>query len=246
MAGAVQEKIEALENSVRARDDFVAAFTHELKTPVTSMLGYADLLRSAETQAETRRLAAQYIYHESERLEALGGKLMALMRLNGEPPALGPVALDAVLRRLRRALPTGAPEPGLPACGLTVEADADLLVDLLYNLVQNARAATPADGRVWVEAAEQNGRVALCVCDTGCGVPAADLPHLCEAFYRVDKSRARQQGGSGLGLALCARIAALHGTQLCFESEVGRGTAVRLTLAAAQPAKEAERDEKEV
>lgn len=246
MAGAVQEKIEALENSVRARDDFVAAFTHELKTPVTSMLGYADLLRGAETQAETRRLAAQYIYHESERLEALGGKLMALMRLNGEPPALGPVALDAVLRRLRRALPPGAPEPELPACGLKVEADADLLVDLLYNLVQNARAATPADGRVWVEAAEQNGCVALCVCDTGCGVPAADLPHLCEAFYRMDKSRARQQGGSGLGLALCARIAALHGTQLCFESEVGRGTAVRLTLAAAQPAKEAERDEKEV
>ena len=76
-------------------------------------------------------------------------------------------------------------------------------------------------------------------CCGGCGVPAADLPHLCEAFYRVDKSRARQQGGSGMGLALCARIAQLHGTRLDLKSRPGKGTTVAFTLPKAPPAKEA-------
>ncbi len=114
MADAVQEKIEQLQENLQAREDFVAAFTHELKTPITSMLGYADLLRSAETTPQTRQLAAQYIYQESRRLEQLGGKLMALMQLAGSPPALEPTALAAVFYRLRRSLPPGEPRAELP------------------------------------------------------------------------------------------------------------------------------------
>ena len=78
----------------------------------------------------------------------------------------------------------------------------------------------------------------LAVQDTGCGIPPEDLPRLCEPFYMVDKSRARHHGGSGLGLALCAKIAELHGTTLQFESEAGHGTVVKITLAAAAPEKE--------
>lgn len=242
MAAAVQQRVTALEEALHRREDFVAAFTHELKTPMTSILGYADLLRGAEQPAETRRLAAQYIYHESARLTALSEKLLALLRLTDAPPALRPTALGPLLRKLARALPPG---PQDAACemadaeGLWVQADADLLEDLLYNLIQNARAATPADGRVWVEAGAEPagdaaGGVTLSVRDTGCGIPPEDLPRLCEPFYMVDKSRARRRGGSGLGLALCAKIAELHGTSLVFESAPGRGTTVSFTLRRAQ------------
>lgn len=231
MAAAVQEKVSDLQRHLQARDAFVAAFTHELKTPMTSMLGYADLLRGAEVPAATRRKAADFIYHESKRLEALSGRLMELMQLEHEtPPALEPVRLDAVFRQLERALPVGAPTPVFADCRTVVLAQRELLCDLLYNLLQNARRATPSGGTVAVEVQEEADRVTLTVRDTGCGIPAGDLPHVTEPFYMVDKSRARDQGGSGMGLALCARIAELHGTRLELESRPGAGTRVHLTL----------------
>ena len=88
---------------MRARDDFVAAFSHELKTPMTAMLGYADLLRSREVDGETRRRAADYIYHESRRLEVLSRRMLELMELGEKPPELAPVRLAAVLAAARRA-----------------------------------------------------------------------------------------------------------------------------------------------
>lgn len=231
MAAAVQDKVNALQEHLQQREDFIAAFTHELKTPMTSMLGYADLLRGTEVPAATRQKAADFIYHESKRLEALSGRLMELMQLNGsEPPPLEPVRLDGVFRQLTRALPTTPPVLTVPDCRLTVLAQRELLCDLLYNLVLNARHATPPQGTITLEAAEQPDGVVLTVRDTGCGIPAGDLPHITEPFYMVDKSRARQQGGSGMGLALCERIAVLHGTQLTFESSPGAGTAVSFTL----------------
>lgn len=231
MAAAVQDKVNALQEHIQQREDFIAAFTHELKTPMTSMLGYADLLRGTEVPAATRQKAADFIYHESKRLEALSGRLMELMQLNGsEPPPLEPVRLDGVFRQLTRALPQTPPVLTVPDCRLTVLAQRELLCDLLYNLVLNARHATPPEGTITLEAAEQPDGVVLTVRDTGCGIPAGDLPHITEPFYMVDKSRARQQGGSGMGLALCERIAVLHGTHLTFESFPGAGTAVSFTL----------------
>lgn len=231
MAAAVEDKVNALQQHLQEREDFIAAFTHELKTPMTSMLGYADLLRGAEVPPATRQKAADFIYHESKRLEALSNRLMELMRLNGgEPPALESVRLSTVFRQLSRALPAGEPPLTVPACTLMVQAQPELLCDLLYNLVQNARHATPPDGKIALEVSEENESVTLTVRDTGCGIPAGDLPRITEPFYMVDKSRARQQGSSGMGLALCERIAVLHGTHLAFESTPGVGTAVTFTL----------------
>ena len=231
MAAAVQDKVNALQAHVQQWEDFIAAFTHELRTPMTSILGYADLLRGAEVPAATRQKAADFIYHESKRLESLSGRLMELMQLNGNDlPSLEPVQLDGIFRQLTRALPHSPPLLTVPDCHLTVLAQRELLCDLLYNLVLNARHATPPEGTITLEVSEQPDGVALTVRDTGCGIPAEDLPHITEPFYMVDKSRARQQGGSGMGLALCERIAILHGTHLTFESTPGTGTAVTFTL----------------
>lgn len=237
MAQAVEGTVQTLQQNTRQKDDFVAAFTHELKTPMTSILGFADILRSGEVSPATRRTAADYIYHESKRLEALSGNLLALMGLEQQPPQLEAVPLGRVLQSLRRALPQGSPVPTLPRSDAVVLAQPELLCDMLYNLIQNARKATPADGKVEVLLDETPTRLTIRVQDTGCGIPPQELARITEPFYMVDKSRAREQGGSGMGLALCARIAALHGTTLQFASVPSQGTTVSFCLqkAGSQP-----------
>lgn len=234
MAGAVQDKVEALELSVQQRDDFVGAFTHELKTPMTGIIGYADLLRSMQPDPEEQREAAGAIFHEAQRLEALSGKLLQLMGLGEHAPQLVPVQLDSVFAEARRAV-----APALNGCiltmqsnGLTVQGDADLLCDLVINLVTNAAKASTPGSAIAVCAEQADGSIRLTVQDHGQGIPADKLARVVEPFYMVDKSRSRRQGGSGLGLALCSRIAQAHGGTLAMESELGKGTTVTVTLPA--------------
>lgn len=232
MAASVEGGIKRLEEEVRRRDDFVAAFTHEIKTPMTAMLGYADLLRSRDIGQSAREKAADYVYHETKRLEALSLKLLELMRLGHEGAGLESVPLSAVFSDVRHACAglEGANVTFADARGVWVLADKPLLADLLYNLVVNAVRASRPGGPVQVGFEVQNDTVALFVRDEGRGIPQNELGRITEPFYMVDKSRARAQNGSGLGLALCQRIAAAHQTALEFESEVGRGTIVRLPL----------------
>ena len=232
MAASVEQAMESLEDEVRRRDDFVAAFTHEIKTPMTAMLGYADLLRSRDIGKSAREKAADYVYHETKRLEALSLKLLELMRLGHEGAGLESVPLSAVFSDVRHACAglEGANVTFADARGVWVLADKPLLADLLYNLVVNAVRASRPGGPVQVGFEVQNSAVVLFVRDEGRGIPPHELGRITEPFYMVDKSRARAQNGSGLGLALCQRIAAAHGSTLEFESEVGKGTTVRLAL----------------
>ena len=228
MADAVQEKIADLEADVQRREDFVGAFTHELKTPMTSIIGYADMLHTMQTDPDEQREAAAAIVHEGRRLEALSRKLLALLGLNEEGVELTAVPLPALWPRLHAACPDVTLRT--PAAAPTVRGDADLLLDLLCNLVQNAAKASAPGAPVLVLCAQAGDAVTLTVADRGCGIPPELIPRVTEPFYMVDKSRARRQGGSGLGLALCQRIAAAHGSALRIESEPGRGTRVSVTL----------------
>lgn len=228
MADAVQEKITALQADVRQREDFMGAFAHELKTPMTSIIGYADMLRTIQASPADQYEAAGAIYHEGRRLEALSGKLLALLGLGEETITLQPTALAALWPRLQAACP-GVPLQ-LPACDAAVQADADLLLDLLCNLVGNAVKASEPGQPVEVRAADNGDTVTLTVADHGCGIPQSEISRVTEPFYMVDKSRARKQGGSGLGLALCKRIAEVHGSDLHIESAPGEGTRVSVIL----------------
>lgn len=208
---------------------FVADLTHELKTPLTSMIGYADLLRSGMLDDARRRTAADAIYHESTRLESLSQQLLALQGLQKNGIALQAVDVAAVFHDVARSLPNAPLTLDAPA-GVTVQADRVLLADLLRNLAVNALHASTPGNPVRLICTDAGNGWRLAVIDTGCGIPAEAVPHLTEPFYRVDKARARADGGSGIGLALCAEIAAAFGTKLNFASEVGAGTTVSLTL----------------
>ncbi len=236
MAAAVQDKVAALELSVQQREDFMGAFTHELKTPMTGILGYADLLRSMRPDPAEQREAARAIYHEAHRLESLSGKLLQLLHLDEEELTLEPVSLDkAVNQAVKAARPAleqnGHARVEAISTGLWVQGDTDLLCDLVLNLITNAAKAGPG-GTITVSAQQVGKAVLLRVRDHGCGIPADQLARVTEPFYMVDKSRARKQGGSGLGLALCSRIAQAHGGTLTIDSAPGKGTAVTVTLQA--------------
>ncbi len=238
MAKAVQQNVDDLALSVRQREDFMGAFSHELKTPMTAIIGYADTLRSMQVSPEQQRMAAGYIFSEAKRVESLSRKLLMLMGLTEQETELEPVALEQIFRAVYVAL---APISGrVKLCfqkspGVVVLADKDLLTDLVYNLMHNALKAEPKDQRIYALWCYDGTQVRVTVADKGRGIPADQLSRITEPFYMVDKSRARQQGGSGMGLALCSEIARLHGTKLSFESEEGKGTKVSFWL---QPYKE--------
>ena len=231
MTSAVRAQIDALHTETERQKRFVASFTHELKTPMTSILGYADLLRSGAQPPERRQRAANHIYHEASRLEHLSHPLMQLLGLEHGGVALHPAPLTAVLGDVRRSLPE------LPV-QLTVEcppdaavlADRALLSTLIRNLVLNATASKPRDGTVKIFCERKDGGWQIAVRDTGCGIAAEDLEKVLEPFYRVDPSRARQNGGNGLGLTLCSEIAQAHGGTLRLESTPGQGTTAYIWL----------------
>ncbi|MCI9414097.1 MAG: HAMP domain-containing histidine kinase [Clostridiales bacterium] len=244
MAQAVEEKIDELGQSLQQRDNFIAGFSHEIKTPMTAIIGYADLLRSAQCSKEVQLKAANYIFREGKRLEQLSRKLMDLMALTDREVELVPLEADGFFRRLRDTL-----SPLLGGVTLTLRGgpgtfygDPDLLQCLLKNLVENAVRSRPINDEVvlfWEFSNDRpsdnsRGRMAVQVSDTGRGIPPDELPHITEPFYMVDKSRTRDGGGAGIGLSLCRQIARLHGAELRFESLPDRGTTVSFELAMAE------------
>lgn len=235
MADALEGQISLLQEESERQKRFVAAFTHELKTPMTAILGYAGLLHSAELPPERRRKAAGYIYHESARLEALSRELLLLLGLEKGEILLQPVAVSAVYEDVRRSLPE--PSFHLEWQGeksLRAQADRVLLATLLRNLVLNAAAAEPRDGRVTVRCDRCEEGIRLCVEDRGRGIPPQELARVTEPFYRVDKSRSREKGGNGLGLSICAEIARLHGDTLRLDSKEKEGTRAWVVLKEAE------------
>lgn len=247
MTAALEEELGRRALAVRQREDFIAALTHELKTPMTSILGYAQMMRTAGDDLEVREKSAAYIAHEARRIEALSRKLLRLMQVEQEGVELSDLPVAELLTALRRARPENAlpllvqaPDP-LPA----VRGDADLICALLLNLISNAQRAEPKDGAVHLDITVEGDKVCFAVWDTGRGIPAEELPRLTEPFYMVDKSRSRAQNGSGIGLALCQAIARAHGTGLIFASKVGEGTRVCFSLTALPRRKEDPHDHTE-
>lgn len=234
MAEQMERQVRELTDAARRQEDFLHSFAHETKTPLTSIIGYAELLRSRPGQPELVREGAAYIYQEGRRLESLSRKLMDMVVLDREGIALRAVEMPAFLERMAGTLRPALEQKGIrlefAAEPGTVNMDPDLMESVCLNLLDNARKAVAEQGVIQLKGITEDPGYCIQVTDNGRGIPAEDLGRLTEAFYMVDKSRSRAEGGAGLGLAICQRIVALHGGTMEFESTPGQGTCVRVHL----------------
>ena len=234
MADKLQESISKLESDMQRQESFMGAFAHELKTPMTSIIGFADLLRQGNMDESTRIMASEYIFSEGKRLERLSFKLLELLLLKKDTLTMTRVWLNTYLGDVERAL---VPNMKAKNIRLVCKAEAkrviletDLVKSLLYNLVDNASKAMDNGGIIAVHGIAIPGGCQFQVVDNGRGMEPAELTKITEAFYRVDKARSRSQGGAGLGLALCKQIVELHNGSIQFASTPGKGTRVTVTL----------------
>lgn len=231
MADQVEQSVDQLKQSMEQQQRFMGSFTHELKTPMTSIIGYADLLRSHDLTQQEQTEAAEYIFSEAKRLERMSLTLLDLFVTGQESVTLKPCEPGALVEEYVRNLIPVYSQHGIRLDCQTQSGtcllEPDLFITLTANLIDNARKALPASGgQIFVTLDMTSKGCRLMVQDNGRGIPTSSLKHLTEAFYQVDKSRSRAKGGSGLGLALCNNIVKLHGGELRFQSQPGQGTDV--------------------
>ena len=231
MANALEGTIGELKDEVRAREDFIAAFAHELKTPLTAIIGYADLLRSRKLDDEKHFLSANYIYTEGKRLESMSFRLLDIIVTKREKIDPQPVEAEMIFRYLEDMF-AGNTEQTIQTSfdkGM-VYTEINLIKSVLLNLVDNALKASRPGGIVEVSGKLLEDGYQFQIKDYGVGIPEEEVKRVTEAFYMVDKSRSRSKNGAGLGLALCVEILRLHDSELTIESKVDEGTCMSFVL----------------
>jgi two-component system, OmpR family, phosphate regulon sensor histidine kinase PhoR len=219
------------------RRDFVANASHELKTPLTSISGYADTLLADEIDQATRRRFLEVISENAHRMQRLVDDLLDLARLESGRWALHPeevdihdIAGEAWAPLAHRATQRGVRLSITAHDHKLIYADPDALRHVLMNLFDNSIRHTPGGGDVTVTAVTSRDGVEILVRDTGSGIPAESLPRVFERFYRADPGRSRDEGGTGLGLAIVKHLVEAHGGSTQVESTLGKGTTFRIHL----------------
>ncbi|MCL2878166.1 MAG: ATP-binding protein [Acidobacteria bacterium] len=243
ISGAVMvlHDISEIRRLERARRDFVANVSHEFRTPLSVIQGFAEtLLDGALEDAENGRRFSKIIYEQSLRLSRLTDDLLKLAQIEAgqfmaelRSADLGPI-LESCVEAARVLIRSDQKELTLeleyPPSMPPLHADARSIEEILQNLLGNAIRYTPGGGRISVKASASGGEMALSVSDTGIGISSADRPRIFERFYRTDAARSRESGGTGLGLSIVKHLVEFHGGRVEVESEIGRGATFRVFL----------------
>lgn len=229
----IRQQHEDILKSSQVRQEFTANVSHELKTPLTAISGYAELIEHGMAGDNAERFAAE-IHKNASRLLSLINDIIQLSQLDGgknhseyadiDLYKLAAECVDMLKMNARKQNVT------MKLCGkpCTVYADRQLMEELLYNLCDNAIRYNNRGGSVTVTVDEKDGHVFLSIRDTGIGIPTEHQDRVFERFYRVDKSRSKATGGTGLGLAIVKHIVAQHGASISLESQAGKGTEIRV------------------
>lgn len=235
----VLQDVSAIRRLERMRSEFVANVSHELKTPITAVKGFAEtLLGGAVNDEETARSFLQIIYDESDRLNRLIGDILELSKIESRrvPLSFSPVEVDSFISKSVKLMESEASRKHIELSmniepGLYVEADEDRLRQIVMNLLSNGINYTPDGGRVSVKVEGiGDDLIRISISDSGIGIPKKDLPRIFERFYRVDKARSRSSGGTGLGLSIVKHLVELHKGTISVTSSLGVGSTFIIEL----------------
>lgn len=228
------EHIDKLNDMLEKREIFMADFTHEIKTPLTSIIGYGDILRTYDVTPEKRREYGEYIYREGKRLERLSLNLLQLIVMGKQELELQKTNTLDIMGRIKDA--TRFLEEKYDVYiefnieETVIMTEDSLFITAILNFIDNACKASKKGGKVKVKGEKCEEMYKVSVIDEGRGIPASQLDKIMEPFYMVDKSRARKQGGAGIGLAICNLTAKLHGGYINVASREGEGTAISMYM----------------
>ena len=233
------------ESNEKLRQEFTANVSHELKTPLTSISGYAEMIETGIARPEDIASFGQKIHKEASRMIRLVNDIIQLSHLDSsgnthDAPVMQPVDLSVLAKDCEERLKMNARRAyvtlNFRGDSVQVMGSPSLLEELCQNLCDNAIRYNQPGGRVLLETGrDQEGHPYLTVQDNGIGIPKEAQSSVFERFYRVDKSRSKATGGTGLGLAIVKQIARIHGARIHLESELGKGTTVTITF---QPVKQ--------
>ncbi len=230
MVATVKSQMDKLTEDAECKQMLVDNMAHEMRTPLTSIRGYAEYIEKAAVPEEERNDAAKRIVSETDRLRKISERLLDTAFMRENTIKIESVDLAKLLDDIKEKLSQKAKKcnvtVNIEAFESIVQGDETLLSMLFYNLTENAIKACQSGGIVTLYC---NGYEAS-VTDNGKGMTAEQLSHITEPFYRTDKSRSRAEGGAGLGLALCKQIVESHKAEMRFESEVGKGTKIFLNF----------------
>ena len=238
MAERIEQQISLLEEEAANKQQFVDNFAHEMRTPLTSIYGYAEYMQKARLdEGETIELSER-IMNRTSYLKEIANSLLKLAMLRDYTPDKREISIrhlfDDVAQTIKAPMEEANIEFTCKSDAEVISGQEDLIKSLLLNLCLNAlKSCASNKGVVHMEAKKESGGITLSVTDNGCGIPEDLLAKITEPFYRVDKARNREHGGAGLGLTLCQKIADVHGAEMLIESDVGAGTTVKITFAAA-------------
>ena len=236
LAESVNKMARELGSMENLRQDFVSNVSHEIQSPLTSISGFAALLKNNELSSEQRAHYLDVIETEAKRLSQLSDNLLKLSSLesNTQPLTLTEFRVDKQLQNAALILEPQWTEKqidlSLHLDKTDITGDENLLTQVWVNLLHNAIKFTPKHGNIEVSLTQKNDEVILCIADTGIGISDEDKLHVFERFYKADKSRDRSLGGNGLGLSLVKKIVELHGGTITVESTLGVGASFIIKL----------------
>jgi signal transduction histidine kinase len=234
MADEIEAKVHELQTTAEQKQRFIDNLAHELRTPLTTIRGYADYLKNARICEDDRIESLDFIVSESNRIVVMANKLLDIALMRNSTFEAVEISVPELLHDIAQKLNPKLSEKRIKLEMIgeqgVVTGDRVLLESMLYNLLDNAIKASDVEGAIHLSCLTETGYCAIEILDFGKGMPDEHIGKLTEPFYRVDKARSRSDGGAGLGLALCGQIAELHNAELVFQSEVGKGTTVRLTF----------------
>lgn len=235
MAEVIEEKIIDLKNASEDKQRFIDNMAHEIRTPLTSIIGYADFLKNNKCDEKTTQECVQYIYSEGKKLQIMSTKLMDLITLKKQSLEIKNINVKSLLNDISKSLTPKLNEKAINlkiiSQDFNIIADKDLIIILISNLIDNAIKASKNGDEIVLRGYEDKYPV-IQVEDNGIGMREEDIKKIFEPFYMVDKARDRRNNGAGLGLSICAQIAELHNAEIQVDSQLGKGTTIKVLFSA--------------